>query len=241
MKFLDIESPFMQVMGKVADLMILNLLTLACCVPIITAGAAFTAMHYQILKIVRDEECYIVKGYFKAFGDNFRQATAIWLIMLFIGLILGGDFYIMYYSEIEFHVIFKAIMGAIAVFTTFTLLFVFPAQAKFANPVFRTIKNALAMSILQAPKSILMLVLYLIPTAVFIFIPNVIPLVILFGFTLPAFLSAKMYNKFFLKLEERIIAANGGSEPEEENEKDKIFHDKLDASLEEKDLGQKTV
>ena len=55
MKFLDIDSPFMQVMGKVADLMILNLLTIVCCIPIITAGAAFTAMHYQVLKIVRNE------------------------------------------------------------------------------------------------------------------------------------------------------------------------------------------
>ena len=143
----------------------------------------------------------------------------------------------MYRSEIEFHVIFRAIMGAIAVFTVFTLLFVFPAQAKFANPVFRTIKNALAMSILQAPKTVLMAVLYLIPPVVFIFIPNIIPLVILFGFTLPAYLSAKLYNKFFLKLEERIIAANGDQEAEEENEEDKIFHDKLEQSLEGKDIG----
>lgn len=234
MKFLDIDSPLMHFLGKMADLMILNLLTLLCCIPIFTAGAAFTAMHYQVLKIVRDEECYVAKGYFKAFRENFRQATAIWLIMLLIAAVLGADFYIMYKSDIEFHVIFRAIMGAIAIFTVFTLLYVFPAQAKFANPVFRTIKNALAMSILQAPKTILMAVLYLIPVVLFIYIPNVIPLVILFGFTLPAFLSAKMYNKFFLKLEERIMEANGGQQAEEENDEDKIFHDKLDEALEEK-------
>lgn len=238
MKFLNIDSPFMQIMNKVADLMILNLLTVVCMIPLITTGAALTAMHYQVLKIVRDEECYIVRGYFKAFKENFWQSTAIWLIMLVIWLILGGDFYIMSTSESEFHVVFRAIMGAIAIFAVFTLLFVFPAQAKFANSVFRTIKNALAMSILQAPKSVVMLVLYLIPMALMIFVPNVFPLVMLFGITLPAFLSAKMYNKFFLKLEDRINEANGaGKDEEQEEDGEKIFHDKLDTSLEEKGIG----
>lgn len=235
MKFLDIDSPFMQVMGKVADLMILNLLTIVCMLPVITAGAALTAMHYQVLKIVRDEECYVVKGYFKAFRENFAQSTAIWLIMLLIALILGGDFYIMYTSDTEFHVIFKAIMGAIAIFAVFTLLYVFPIQAKFANTVLRTIKNALAMSILLAPKSVLMLILYAIPAFLAVFFPNIFPLVVLFGMTLPAFLAAKMYNKFFLKLEERIIEGDGKKASSgDEADDEKIFHDQLDETLEDK-------
>ena len=235
MKFLDIDSPFMQVMGKVADLMILNLLTIACMIPVFTAGAALTAMHYQVLKIVRDEECYVVKGYFKAFRENFAQATAIWLIMLLIALVLGGDYYIMYISGVEFHVIFKAIMGAVAIFAVFTLLYVFPVQAKFANTVFRTIKNALAMSILLAPKSVLMLILYLIPMGLAVFFPNIFPIIVLFGMTLPAFLAAKMYNKFFLKLEERINEANGvGTDADDGEDDEKIFHDQLDATLEDK-------
>lgn len=235
MKFLDIDSPLMQMMNKVADLMIVNLLTVVCMLPVVTAGAALTAMHYQVLKIVRNEECYIVRGYFKAFKENFKQSTAIWLIMLLLILILGGDFYIMAATETEFHMIFRAIMGAVAIFTAFTFMYVFPVQAKFVNPVFRTIKNALTISILQAPKSILMLILYVAPSVLAVFFPGIFPLVFLFGLSLPAFLAAKMYNKLFLKLEDRINEINGTSETadEEENE-DKIFHDKLDTVLEEK-------
>ena len=233
MKFLNIDSPFMQVMNKVADLMILNLLTVVCMIPLITAGAALTAMHYQVLKIVRDEECYVVKGYFKAFRENFVQSSAIWLILLVIGLLLRGDFYIMYVTETEYHMIFKAVLGAVAIFALFTLIYVFPVQAKFANPVLRTLKNALAMSILQAPKSILMLVLYLIPMVLMVFAPSIFPLIMLFGITVPAFLSAKLYNKFFLKLEDRINEING-VKAEEEDEDGKIFHDQLDSTLEDK-------
>lgn len=235
MKFLNIDSPFMQVMNKVADLMILNILTVVCMIPFVTTGAALTAMHYQVLKIVRDEECYVVKGYFKAFKENFAQSTAIWLIFLVVGLILGGDFYIMYNSETEFHVIFRALLGAVSIFSLFALVYVFPVQAKFANTVFRTIKNALAMGIMQAPKSVLMVVLYVIPMVLMVFAPNILPIIMLFGITAPAFLAAKMYNKFFLKLEARINEANGVVENENEAEDDeKIFHDKLDATLEDK-------
>lgn len=236
MKFLNIDSPFMQIMNKVADLMILNLLTVVCMMPLITAGAALTAMHYQVLKIVRDEECYIVKGYFKAFRENFKQSTAIWLILLAIGLILGGDFYIISSASGEgSHMIFRAVLGAIAIFALFTLIYVFPVQAKFVNPVLRTLKNALAMSILQAPRSIVMLILYVLPIALTLFVPNVFPMVLLFGVTLPAFLSAKLYNRFFLKLEARINEINGVTESEDGREDDeKIFHDKLDATLEDK-------
>lgn len=233
MKFLSIDSPLMQMMSKVADLMIINLLTVVCMLPLVTAGAALTAMHYQVLKIVRNEECYVVRGYFKAFKENFKQSTAIWLIMLLLGIILGGDFYIMSASGKEYNFIFKALVGAVAIFTIFTFMYVFPVQAKFANPVFRTIKNALAISILQAPKSILMLILYVVPIVLAIFFPGIFPLVFLFGLSLPAFLAAKMYNKFFLKLEDRINEINGVSETaDEEEDEEKIFHDKLDMTLE---------
>ena len=74
MKFLEIDSPFMRVLGRIADLMIINFLTILLCIPVVTAGAAFTAMHYVMLKLVRDEEGYIVKQYFKSFKENFVQS-----------------------------------------------------------------------------------------------------------------------------------------------------------------------
>ena len=63
MKFFNLDSPVMQALGKMADLMWLNILTLICCIPVVTVGASLTAMHYMALKIVRNEECYITKGF----------------------------------------------------------------------------------------------------------------------------------------------------------------------------------
>ena len=49
-KLFNIDSPVMRFLGKVADLMILNLVTLLCCIPVVTIGASLTAMHYVLLK-----------------------------------------------------------------------------------------------------------------------------------------------------------------------------------------------
>ena len=71
MKFLSLDSPLMRFLGKMADLMILNLLVIFCSIPIITMGASLTAMHYVALKIVRNEEAYITKDFFKSFKCTF--------------------------------------------------------------------------------------------------------------------------------------------------------------------------
>ena len=92
MKFFQLDSPLMNFLNRMADLMWLNILTMVCCIPIFTAGSAITALHYMALKIVRNEECYITRGYFKSFKENFKQATAIWMIILVIIAVLAGDF-----------------------------------------------------------------------------------------------------------------------------------------------------
>jgi uncharacterized membrane protein YesL len=88
-KLFDLDSPILRVLGTLADLCLLNIMTLLGCLPIITAGASITAMHYVMLKMVRNQEGYIWKDFWKSFKENFGQATAIWSILLvFIGFFL---------------------------------------------------------------------------------------------------------------------------------------------------------
>ncbi len=230
----NLDSPLMQGLGKAADLMLLNILAMFCCIPIFTAGASMTALHYMSLKIVRGEECYIIRGFFKSFKQNFKQATIIWLLILLALLILVGDFYIMQNSEIEFHIVLKVIIGIVGLIIIFTATYVFAVLAKFDNTIKRTIKNALIMSLLQFPKTILMIIMALVPIAIAAFFPQILPIAFLFGMSGPTFVAALLYNKFFQKLEDQIKAANETAEGEEfENpeEDERIFRDELDEAL----------
>ncbi len=89
MGFLNPESEFMEFLGKVADFVILNLLTVLCSLPVFTAGAAFTARNYVAMKIVRGEEPAAVKSYFHSFKENFRQVTPLWMVaVVFIAVLV---------------------------------------------------------------------------------------------------------------------------------------------------------
>lgn len=231
MKIFDLDSPFMRALTIISDLLWLNVLTLVCCLPVLTTGASLTAMHYMALKIVRGEENRITASFFRAFKENFRQSTAIWLIMLVISVILGVDIYIMYMKLLNFPGIIEFIIGVIAILMLMMFTFVFPVQAKFANPVPRTLKNAFVISILQAPKTILMIVMNVV-AVLMVFSVRLMPIALFFGISAPAYVGALLYNKFFKKLEDQITEANGGDEPEEMAEDDeRIFHDELDESI----------
>lgn len=208
MKLFDTDSPIIMVLNRIADLMWLNILTMICCIPIVTAGASLTAMHYVALKLVRNEEGYITKGFFKSFKDNFKQATVIWLLLLLAIIVIAGDFLIISKSGIEFHTVFIVIIMLAAIALLFVATYVFPVLAKFENTVKETIKNAFLMSILQFPKTITMIVLGVMPTILAMLSYNIWPIVFLFGLSVPAWLSAMVYNRFFQKLENQILIGN---------------------------------
>lgn len=239
MKLFNLDSPLMQFLNKVADLMWLNILTLICCIPVITVGPALTALHYMALKIARDEECYITKDYFKSFKLNLRQGILIWLIEVVVIALLVGDFLILRYSTISFGQPMKIILAVVAVIVLFTFTFVYPVLSKFDNTVMRTIKNAFFIGILQFPKTILMMILSVVPAALFILAPQIIPVVFLFGFSAPAWVSAKLYNKFFQKLEDKMNGVDeaegeeGAEKLEDPEEDERIFKDELDESIQE--------
>lgn len=236
MKFLDIDGPLIQFLSKMADLMWLNILTMVCCIPVITAGASLTALNYMALKIVRGEECYITKGFFKSFKDNFRQSTIIWCFFLLVAAVIGTDYRIMMNTNLGESKVMKILIIAAAALVLFTFMFVFPVQAKFVNSVRRTIWNAFVFSVFQFPRTALMVVLYVIPFVIWYFFPYIFPVIFVFCLSLPAFLSAKLYNNFFLSLEEKILAQNDGEQSEaEEGEGERIFKDELDESI---NLGQ---
>ena len=225
MKFFNLDSPLMQALNKLADLMWLNVLTMLCCIPVITVGPSLTAMHYMALKIVRNEEGYITRGFFKSFRENFKQGVAICLMLV-------GDFMIIAYSGLEFSQFLQVVLLAIAIMVYFISMFLYPVLAKFENTVLHTIRNALFVGVLQFPKTVLMMILNVLPLALLFLVHQLVPVVFLFGLSIPAWLSAKLYNKFFQKLEDQYLQTNGPAvKGTEEEDDERIFRDELDESL----------
>ena len=173
------DSKFSQFMSKVFDLMVLNLVFIFTSIPIFTIGVDYTALYYVTLKMVKNEESYIWKSYWKSWKQNFKQAAGIWLIFLFLGIFLVFDVVLTNYmtgaaSYLKYvFFVFLFIWGMV-------LTYVFPVLSRFDNTVRQTIKNSLLMAIRHLPWTIVMLFINLLPLILFIFAPTSISSLVTF-------------------------------------------------------------
>ena len=125
------DNPVWRFIGKLGDLMILNILWVICSIPIFTMGASTTAVYYVTMKLVRGDDGYTLRNYFKSFKENFKQATVIWLLMLLTGFILGFDLYFflrVLTSNSVFRTVFTAAIGALSMIWLCIFSYVFPLQ-----------------------------------------------------------------------------------------------------------------
>ena len=203
-KLFDLDSPVMRFLNRMADMIILNILVIICCIPIITVGAAYTAMHYVLLKMVRDEEGYLIKGFFKSFVQNFKQATLIWLFMLLMLVVFVGDWLIFRASGDTFPKALIIGVAAIGIIVLMVAMYVFPLLARFDNSIKNTVLNAALLAIGNLPKTLLMIVIYVIPLVIAYFSVYSYIFIFMFGISLPAYGAAWLYSNIFKKLEPQV-------------------------------------
>lgn len=173
MSVFSYESPFSRFINRLVDVIVLGLITILCCLPVVTIGAAFSALYYVTLKMARGVEGGVVRAYFKAFKDNLWKGTALWGIMAVVLFILYLDYILLYQREIPYEGAEWIVLFIFTAVLTMIGCYVFPLQAQFENPVFRTVKNSFILAIMNLPRSILLLLIEICPIVVLIFYPDV--------------------------------------------------------------------
>ncbi len=124
-RFFSIDNPVMKVLVKLFDLIALSVIWIGFSAPIITMGAASTALYATVYHHVRLGEGYLWKTYWEAFKENFKRATLSWLPMLAMILFLIFDIITIRYLIKNGHPL-GAIFGILIV-----LLFVAVVWAQF--------------------------------------------------------------------------------------------------------------
>ena len=74
------ENPVIAFLNKMADLILLNLIFLLCCIPVVTIGPAITALYAVSLRSVRYGDGYVIQTFFRSFKQNFKQSFVAGMI-----------------------------------------------------------------------------------------------------------------------------------------------------------------
>ena len=169
MRFLfDPDSQIMRFLARLADLVILNVVFLFTCLPLFTIGAAISALYSVVFAMDTEREGKALSTYFRAFRENFRQGTAVFLVLLLFGAAscvnmsqfsgIGGG--------LGYGLFLLAML--VLILTVFTATFAFPLISQFRNTTGAMLKNALLLSLSHLPRAILAGVINAFPWLVMI-------------------------------------------------------------------------
>lgn len=158
--FFSEDSVFMQMLFRISDIIVLNVIFLITCLPVFTIGTALTSITYTAMTSIRYEDGYIAKKYFKAFKENFKQSTLAWLIMLVVGGVLFFDVYFWITLWTTQRMTMSQIMIVVSVIMAFVYLmafvWLFPIMSKFQNTIKKNIWNSLALAVRHFPWTLLL-------------------------------------------------------------------------------------
>lgn len=199
------DNKFFEILGKITDIVILNLLCIISCLPIVTIGASITTAYYVAMKMIKDEETYIVKEFIRSFKENFKTSTIVWCIMLIIGLTLLFDFYMAtLVSHESISKVLQFIFIMIGIIYTFTLTYAFPIMSKFENTIKNIIINSALISIQNLPYTVIIVTLNLSPILLINLFSSywgqIIFLYIVIGFGIIICINSIIFENIFNKL-----------------------------------------
>lgn len=209
-RLFDIEGPLFTTLTRIADLFILNFLFIVCCLPVFTIGASVSALYYVTMKMAANEDCYTVKSFFKAFKENFKKSTVIWIIDAFVGIslfidykIIRGDYGKIFNPESKFTNAMFILFILASIIWIYVTLYVYPIQAKFENTIKNTIVNALYMSILNLPKTLLIVVMTAFPWVIMYYVERAVVFYVIV-FSVVAYMNSFIFVRIFRVYENKV-------------------------------------
>lgn len=159
---INLDNSILRTLTCIFDVITVTLLFLLCCLPVFTVGAAASAMYATMIAVAEDTCAGVVRSYFRAFRDNFRQATLLWLPAAVVGLVVAGDILVCWGLDMEAGVMLSVMQG-LTVFCTglygAVWIYVFSGIAVYRVTWKQAISNAFYWTMKKLPSTLLLLLL----------------------------------------------------------------------------------
>lgn len=194
---IDPENRTLQGMTSFLGLIALNVIYLLTCLPIVTIGAATSALYEVMIRYSDDESGRPLKDYFPAFGRNFLRATVLWIALLvpILLLLVGALFWSGHPNVLAGAAMVLAIIAAAYFFATF--LYAMALTAVYRNTFRQTLKNALLLPAAEPVRTIGIVLIPIAVVCITIAVPVFGIILATIGCSIGAYVSAFLFRKVF--------------------------------------------
>ena len=190
------NSPLGQWLQFLLDALFIALAYLVCALPVVTLGAATSALYRVALNWAHKRDDCDLRNFLNAFKVNLRGGTGIWLVLLPALLLILADGYFIWLSPVAMPAIAKWMFFLAAAAWSCTASYAFALQAQFENTVLRTLGNAIRIALAHLPTTIGLLFIH----AVAVFFCLLLPWLSFLFLVAAVFLAARPCWNVFSKL-----------------------------------------
>ena len=201
------DSPIMTALSSFADLMLVNLLMLLTSLPVATAGAAIAAGFCLTRSIGEGTLAHPVRSFFRAFRENFRQATLLWIPCL--GLLAGLVWDIWLLQPLLSAQAYRGalvLLAGLLVLVVGMWIYLLLLITGFENSLAAHVKNAMLLFFRELPLSVLLAAMNGLPFLLALVSPRIFLQTAVvwvgFGFALILLLDNLMLKKLRKRLEQ---------------------------------------
>ena len=134
-RFFDANNPVMKFLSRLVDMAVLNLMTIAGMIPIVTAGASITAMNNVLIHLVRKDETYVWKMFIASFRQNLKQGIGLGLLFTAIFAVAGLELMMLHSIDAKSSTMFMIIITVIGICVFGVGIYTFALLSRFENTV----------------------------------------------------------------------------------------------------------
>lgn len=146
-RFFSYDGKPMEILNKLGEIILLNIVFLICCVPIITIGPALTSFYYAMIKSVRRERGGPIREFMGSMkrtlgkGILLTIGIIVWMTLLYLGIRMAR-------TGVEDTVTFSVAIYTVAILISgCVLIYIFPVLSRFEMKITEIIKLSFVMSI----------------------------------------------------------------------------------------------
>ena len=147
--FFDENNPIMKGLSVAADLIVLNLLALVCAVPLVTAGASCAALCTACRKLIRSEEGYLTRDFFRALRSNLKDGSILGTLLLLGTLVLYVDYQLAAAAFPPLRIAVGAAGFCLLAFAQYAFLLL----SRYDQPLRKTVRDAASLAVGYFPRT----------------------------------------------------------------------------------------
>ena len=147
---------------------------------------------------------------------EFRQATVLWILYMALAALMASNLIMILQGGGVYPLWLPSSILVVAVLELMFMIYTFAMLSRFDDSIYQTLINAVTLTFSELPRSLEMAVITLVPLIAFFRASILLPLLVLFGLSVPGYACAIVYDPIFKKIEKQIWEDENAEYPDDE-------------------------